>query len=128
MVLTHFPVFSAEVVFQTCYQALQSCLSFLIPVVFLSLQHKYSIEKAELLTEIVSSLVISAGTKMQHTLIGMNKMELGSEEIFPSCPCFISLWALHCTVVELVSFSTSEKMEDLSVHTCPIYLQRDAEF
>lgn len=102
LVLTCFSVFSAEVVCQTCYHSLQSCFSFLIPVVFLSLQHKYSIEKAESLTEIVSSLeffLLEQRCNM-HWLEWLNKMELGTGGIFPSCPCFISLWALHCTVTQ----------------------------
>lgn len=102
LVLTCFSVFSAEVVCQTCYHSLQSCFSFLIPVVFLSLQHKYSIEKAESLTEIVSSLeffLLEQRCNM-HWLEWLNKTELGTGGIFPSCPCFISLWALHCTVTQ----------------------------
>lgn len=101
-VLSHFPVFSAEAVCQPCYQSLQSCFSFLICVAFLSLQHKYSIEKAELLIEVASSLELFLLEQRcnMHWLEWLNKMELGTEEIFPSCPCFTSLWALHCTVTQ----------------------------
>lgn len=102
LVPTHFPVFSVEVVCQTWYQSLQSCFSFLICLVLLSLQHEYSIEKAELLTEIVSLLELFLLEQRCHInwLELLNKMELGTEEIFPSCPCFISLWALHCKVTQ----------------------------
>lgn len=89
---------------------------FLIYVVFLSLQNEYSIEKAELLTEIVSSLelfLLEQRSDM-HWLEWLNKMELGTEEMFPSCPCFISLWALHCKVTQ-----TWADLRDL--HNCGVW-------
>lgn len=113
----------------------------LIRVVFLSLQHKYRIEKAELLTEIVSSLELFLLEQRcnMHWLEWLKKwsLELGdiSQLFVFYFPIVFALysntdlsWPLGSSQLWRLIFSTSEKTEDLSVHTCPICLQQTTEF
>lgn len=166
LVLTALPVFSTEVMGQTYCQSLQSRFSFLICGAYgtierssyvshlhqkkslhwaflISFQHKCSIEKAELLTTISSSLelVLLEWSCTMQWLEWLNKWSLQWRRCFSAVHVLSSLWNLHCTLTQAwdrpagssqglscMTFSITEKRGDLSVHTCPTFLQQTTEF
>lgn len=107
-----------------------------------SFQHKCSIEKAELLTEISSSLelVLLEWSCNMQLLEWLNKWSLELRRYFSAVRALSSLCTLRYAVtqtwdwppgssqgLQCMTFSIKEKREDLSVHTCRIYLQQTTE-
>lgn len=108
-----------------------------------SFQHKCSIKKAELTTEISSSLelVLPEWSCSVQWLEWLNEWSLELERCFSSCPCFLfSVDFMLCSNVDLrlargpaeglwcMTFPIRAKRGDLLLQTCPIYLQQTAEF